>query len=108
MSDPASYGLLPFLLGGGGLAGVLIAFFGMFKWQPRDQKSAAPTSATPAAVPIQVESPWLVQTLLEIKMDVEGLKDHQAATVKTVSELSVQQSTLIGLLRGRRRRRRRN
>lgn len=33
------YGLLPYLLGGGGLAAVLVAFFGMFKWQPREPKA---------------------------------------------------------------------
>lgn len=51
----------------------------------------------PPAVPVQIESPWLVQNILEIKLNSEGNKHSIDALTALVSQLIIQMNTAAAI-----------
>lgn len=83
------------IIGPGGVGAIIIAYFGV--------KSARRKADAEKPIPIQIESPWLVQNLLEIKLNVDAANDKIASVVQSIATLAVQVNTLSVLLRRRKR-----
>ena len=85
------------LIGGGGLTAMAVAFIGSRR-PPRLKEQA---QVPPPAVPIQIETPWMVQNLLEIKLEVEGIKRAVDGMSTAVSNMAIQVNTMAAVLKRR-------
>lgn len=94
---PEGWSVVFWLMGGGSVGGIAIALIGKIR-------GAKP--AEPPVSRVEVETPWMVQNLLEMKLEIEATKKMVEALTTLISNLTIQVSTVSALL-GRRRRNRR-
>lgn len=83
----------------------LLAWATLRKQLPQPAGPAPPVPPTQAPVPIQVESPWLVQHLVEMHLDIENIKTIQAAQETHLRVLGSKIDGIASLLKRRQSRR---
>lgn len=68
------------LFGAGGITAIVVAWIGTKK----------PPAVTPAprATPVEIESPWLIQNLTRMQMDIEAIKDSLDVTNNRISGIA--------------------
>ena len=76
----AGYKTLVFLIGSGGATTIIAAYLG---WRSNHQDHAHQ-----APVPIQIESPWLIQNLLTMARDIQEIRRAVDGLTKAISDLS--------------------
>lgn len=83
------YQALAFLLGSGGMTTIIAAWLG---WRTK-RTDALPKPLAP--VPIQIESPWMIQNLLGMVQDLRELRGDIDELSRSVAELTAMVSVLI-------------
>lgn len=99
MADPTIYDAIRFLaplVGTGGATAIVVAWLGT-----RKPKPVSPPAPPPASIPIQIETPWLVQTLIEMKLEIEGIKKAIDGLTKAIADMSIQVNTMASRLKRR-------
>lgn len=79
----------------------LLAWATLRKQLPQPAAPPPGSGPAPVPVPIQVESPWLVQHLVEMHLDIENIKNAQAAQDAHMRVLSSKVDGIASLLKRR-------